>query len=210
MIADLVPSRVVTVETDRDLIEVELFPEEEAALGNAVEKRRREFVTGRACARQALGQLGVEPVPIASGERGEPLWPAGIVGSITHCRGYRACAVARAGDVASVGIDAEANEPLPGGVLESVASARERERLADGLDTVLFSAKESIYKAWFPLTGRWLDFDEVDLSLAPEAGTFHARLLVPGPVVDGEPLTAFHGRWRNDGDVVLTAAVVGA
>jgi 4'-phosphopantetheinyl transferase EntD len=214
VIDELVPPGVTTVETDADLLDTQLFPEEEEAVGNAVDKRRREFVTGRACARRALERLGVEPGPIASGERGEPLWPDGVVGSITHCRGYRACAVARADEVASVGIDAEVHEPLPHGVLEHVATPAERAALpANGsgvhADRLLFSAKEAVYKAWFPLTGTWLDFEDVDLSIGLHDGTFHARLLVPGPEVGESRLTGFSGRWRVEGDVVATAVAVG-
>ena len=63
-------------------------------------------------------------------------------------------------------------------------------------DRLLFSAKESVYKAWFPLTGRWLGFEEADITIDAARGTFNARLLVPGPVVRGFPLTGFAGRWR--------------
>ena len=85
-----------------------------------------------------------------------------------------------------LGIDAERNAPLREGVWEEVAHGRERE-LRDGgsggvphLDAVLFSAKEAIFKAWYPLTGRWLGFGDAELSIDP-SGTFTARLLVPPP-----------------------------
>ncbi|MFL5884840.1 MAG: 4'-phosphopantetheinyl transferase, partial [Thermoleophilaceae bacterium] len=106
LIERVVPGNVVALETDQELLETELFPEEEALVARAVAKRRNEFVTGRALARRALSTLGVAPVAIGRGARGQPLWPGGIVGSITHCRGYRACAVARFDEIASVGIDA--------------------------------------------------------------------------------------------------------
>ena len=211
MIDRLLPPAVETVETTAEVLEVELFPEEREAMGRAVEKRRREFVTGRACARQALERLGLDPVPIGSGQRGEPLWPDGVVGSITHCRSYRACAVAPAERIASVGIDAEPHEPLPDGVLEQVASERERGALgANGvhMDRLLFSAKEAIYKAWFPLAGRWLGFEDVHLSIDGAGETFAAELLVPGPRVNGSRLTGFSGRWCVEGDIVATAVVV--
>jgi 4'-phosphopantetheinyl transferase EntD len=215
MIAELLPSTVVVADTEADVLDGELFPEEEASVGQAVEKRRREFVTGRTLARRALEQLGVPPAPIASGDRGQPLWPEGFVGSITHCDGYRACAVTRAERFAALGIDAERHEPLPAGVLESVASPRERERLrgAGGgvhLDRVLFSAKEALYKAWFPLADKWLGFEDVDMVLGMHDGTFSAQLLVPGPAVDGAPLKGFRGRWKVSDRVVMTAVVVPA
>jgi 4'-phosphopantetheinyl transferase EntD len=139
------------------------------------------------------------------------LWPAGVVGSITHCRGYRACAVAWSEQVAGLGIDAEPNEPLPEGVLEEVAHGPERELGSAGeahADRLLFTAKEAIYKAWFPLARRWLGFDDVELSLDPANAEFTGRLLVPGPVVDGEDLHEFHGRWTVEDGVICAAVIV--
>src|SRR3981081_2727213 len=71
-----------------------LFPEEEAAISRAVEKRRRDFRTVRHCSRRALRELGVPPTAVVPGERRKPVWPPGVVGSLTHCTGYRAAAVA--------------------------------------------------------------------------------------------------------------------
>jgi 4'-phosphopantetheinyl transferase EntD len=213
VIERLVPDTVVVVSTREELIDVELFAEETRSVARAVEKRRREFVTGRACARMALMRLGIAPVAIPSGERGEPIWPSGVVGSITHCRGYSACAAAKAGDVLAIGVDAEVHAPLPEGVLEHVAFGRELTMIANGaagvcLDTLLFSAKEAVYKAWFPLAERWLGFGDVELTIDLAGATFRARLLVPGPVVDGAMLTEISGRWRVEDGVVAAAAVV--
>ena len=163
----------------------------------------------------ALAELGVTPAPILRGERGEPRWPPGFVGSITHCAGYRAAAVARARDVRSIGVDAEPGEPLPDGVLGIVSGPGERERLrrlaaaAPGTcwDRLLFSAKESVYKAWFPLTGRWLGFEDVDLSLDP-GGTFAARLLTDAARAGGFLLTGFACRWLASDGFIVTAVTV--
>jgi 4'-phosphopantetheinyl transferase EntD len=215
VIEAVMPDTVVTVETRAELLPVELFPQEEAVVRSAVEKRRRDFVTGRACARLALERLGVDPGAIGSGPRGEPLWPAGVVGSITHCRVLRACAVARSREVRSVGVDAEVHEPLAPEVLEEVSSSTERRALARApngvcLDRVLFSAKEAIYKAWWPLAFRWLGFEDVALSLSVRERTFRGQLLVPGPKLNGRPLTEFCGRWAVNGDVVVVGVVVSA
>ena len=213
LLADLVPSFVSAVETREDRVDVELFPEEELALGQAVEKRRREFVTGRACAREALAGLGLPPSPIGSGAKGEPLWPPGVTGSITHCEGYRACAVALSSSMLTMGIDAERNAPLRKGVWEEVAHGRERELQGadtgggDHLDAVLFSAKEAIFKAWYPLARRWLGFGDAELAI-DVSGTFTARLLVPQTVVSGVRLRELAGSWTADADVVVTAVLV--
>lgn len=213
MIERLVPDAVRVVSTREDVLDTELFAEEEQAVGLAVEKRRREFATGRACAGLALEGLGLPRMPIPSGERGEPVWPSGVVGSITHCTGYRACAVAWSEDVVVVGIDAEVHQPLPRGVWEQVAFGRERALAARRgagvcLDRVLFSAKEAVYKGWFPLAARWLGFEDVELAIDVAAGTFSARLLVPGPVVDGAQLRELSGRWCVDGGLVAAAVVL--
>jgi 4'-phosphopantetheinyl transferase EntD len=62
-----------------------------------------------------------------------------------------------------------------------------------------------VYKAWFPLTERWLDFDEASIAVDPSAGTFSALLLVPGPILEGTRLTAFAGRWLVRDGLILTA-----
>ncbi|MFK0180600.1 4'-phosphopantetheinyl transferase [Streptomyces xanthochromogenes] len=190
-----------------------LFPAEDELVAGSVPRRRREFTTVRACARRALGQLGVASVPILPGLRGAPGWPAGVVGSMTHCVGYRAAAVARTEDVLAIGIDAEPNLPIrTDGARDLVTVAEERARLPAlrarrpevHWDRLVFSAKESVYKAWFPLTGRSLDFDQAVVTVDPDEGTFHARLLVPGPLSDGGRLTGFEGRWLLRHDVLLT------
>lgn len=204
-----------------------LFPEEKEAIARAVEKRRNEFTTARACAREALAQLGIAPGPIPRGPDGAPRWPSGIAGSITHCAGYRACAVARTSEVASLGIDAEPNEATPDGVAKTITDEAERRHLAalpasssassasaswPGVhwDRLLFSAKESVYKTWFPLTGRWLGFEDARISIDPERETFTARLQVPGPVVGGVRRDSFTGRWIAREGLLVTAIVIPA
>ncbi|HEX6499463.1 MAG TPA: 4'-phosphopantetheinyl transferase superfamily protein [Micromonosporaceae bacterium] len=216
MIGDILPEQVAAVEARNDPPFVELFPAEREVIARAVEKRRREFETVRHCARVALARLGVPAAPILPGERGAPQWPTGIVGSMTHCSGYRAAAVARAEHMITVGVDAEPDEPLPDGVLEMVTLPSERGWLAElsashpvaRWDRLLFSAKESVYKAWFPLARRWLGFEDAELTVDPDAGTFTAKLLVPGPVVDGRPVDGFAGRWLVRDGLIVTAIAV--
>jgi len=218
VIEEILPSSVAAAEEFGDRPEAVLFPEEEAVVARAVERRRRSFATARACARQALAELGVPPSPILPGPKGAPQWPAGIAGSITHCNGYRACAVAWTHEVAALGIDAEPDEALPRGVLRRIARPGETRRLSDlaAVDStvcwerLLFCAKESVYKAWFPLTGRWLGFGDAAVTIDPRAGTFGAQLLVPGPVVGGARLAGFAGRWLARGGLVATAVAVSA
>ncbi|MFI8879262.1 4'-phosphopantetheinyl transferase [Streptomyces sp. NPDC055243] len=207
---------VTVVETREDPVDPFLFPEEADVVARAVDKRRREFATVRQCARAALAELGVPAVPILPGPKGAPRWPDGIIGSMTHCAGYRAAVVARSSAVTSIGVDAEPAAPLADeGVLALVADEGERTALA-GLgarhpdvpwDRLLFSAKESVYKTWFPLTGRWLGFEDARLDLDPD-GTFTAALRVSGPTVAGRELKGFRGTWLIRDGIAVTAIVL--
>jgi 4'-phosphopantetheinyl transferase EntD len=216
MIAEIVPTNVAVAEAFDDFEPVNLFPAEKAVIAKAVDNRRSEFATARRCARVALAKLGLPPVPIVPGLRGAPQWPAGVVGSITHCAGYRASAVARSRDIITIGLDAEPHDTLPHGVLAAVASADERARLAvlTGAvpyvhwDRLLFSAKESVYKAWFPLTNRWLGFEDAHVDLHPVDGTFTARLQVEGLTADDAVPGGFEGRWIVSGGLIITIIVV--
>lgn len=223
MIEELLPHSVVAVELhgDDELRDAPLYPGEAALMTRAVAKRRREFSAVRACARIAMEKLGVPPQPVLTGESGAPRWPDGLVGSMTHSDGYYAAALARATDLASLGIDAEPHEVLPEEIVSYVFLPAEAERLGRlaeerpdvHWDRILFSAKESVYKAWFPLTGQWLDFSEADIDIVPEpgpdpGGRLHAELLVPGPWVDGRRVGRFEGRWGVRRGVVMTAVVV--
>jgi 4'-phosphopantetheinyl transferase EntD len=219
VIERVLPPQVAAVESFGDISDAVLFPEERAAIARAVESRRREFATARACARTALARLGQPAVAVLPGPRGAPQWPEGMVGSITHCAGYRAAAVALTRDVVSLGVDAEPDEALPDpGMLELIALEKERVRLGElaawmpGIcwDRLLFSAKESVYKTWFPLARCWLGFESADVRIDPEQGTFTAQLLVPGPLVHGSPLSVLRGRWVADHGLLATAVVLPA
>ncbi|OCB21902.1 4'-phosphopantetheinyl transferase [Mycobacterium malmoense] len=195
------------------------LPEEEPLIAKSVAKRRNEFVTVRHCARVAMGELGLPPVPILKGEKGEPCWPDGVVGSLTHCTGYRGAVVGRTEAVRSVGIDAEPHDVLPDGVLNAISLPEERHEmttLPEGLhwDRILFCAKEATYKAWFPLTKRWLGFEDAHIvfDLDPPdgvtAGVFVSKILIDGQTLDGPPLAALRGRWSVERGLVLTAIVL--
>ncbi|MFJ6608867.1 4'-phosphopantetheinyl transferase [Streptomyces sp. NPDC091289] len=238
MIERLLPADVSCADTRAETVpDGNLFPEEEALVAKSVAKRRNDFATARACARRAMAGLGLPPVPVLHGHRGRPLWPEGIVGSLTHCAGYRAAALARAKEVLSLGIDAEPHAPLPTGVRELVTLPAERERIgppapegSDDIhwDRVLFSAKESVFKAWYPVTGLELDFAEADLTFhridgqdsrdgsslpgggdgprggAAADGAFAARLLLTDPALP----TTLHGLWRIEDGIVATAVLI--
>jgi 4'-phosphopantetheinyl transferase EntD len=216
LIEDILPPGVIAVEAFGDIPGDKIFPGEEDLIATAVESRRREFVTARRCAREALAKLRCAPTPIRTGPMREPQWPPGLVGSITHTTGFRAAAVARQSVYASIGIDAEQNGPLPDGVEEFVAVSEETAMLAalarrfpaTHWARLLFSAKESVFKAWYPLTHRWLGFDDAHLSINP-LGVFAAKLLIDGTRGDGAaPLTELRGRFLVARGLIVTAVTV--
>lgn len=207
----LLPDSVVTVQVGGDVAGAILLGAEPERVARAVPSRRREYATVRHCARAGMARLGVAAAPILHGEGGQPIWPQGVVGSMTHCPGLRAASVARARDLRSIGIDAEPHAPLPDGVLVEVADEEERGAL-DTLaaldpsvhwDRLLFSAKESSYKAWYPLVGGRLMFTEANVDLDPDGG-FEARFPTAGDSRDG----LIHGTWTIVDGLVLTAVTV--
>jgi|JI10StandDraft_1071094.scaffolds.fasta_scaffold19283_4 4'-phosphopantetheinyl transferase EntD len=184
----LLPASCAVVEHAGPWPAATLLPDEARDLGPVAAPRRAEFAAGRACARAALVALALPPDPIGRGPDRAPRWPTGVRGSITHCVDHVAAAVTRAATCLTLAIDAEPNQPLPADVLAMIASDAERAHLAQAprgavcWDRLLFSAKESVYKAWHPVAGSWLGFEDVEVELAPAAGTFVATIGAPGPL----------------------------
>ncbi|WP_433389724.1 4'-phosphopantetheinyl transferase family protein [Micromonospora sp. KLBMP9576] len=194
----------------------ELLPAERACLSErAVQSRRRDFTAGRVCARRALASLGVPPVAVPSAADRSPVWPAGVVGAITHTQGYCAAVAARTDEIRSVGVDAEGHRELDAGVRRLICLPEENERFARlpagvSWPAVVFSAKETVYKVWHPVVGTWLDFHDARVELDPDAGLFTARInavrLDTSPVPD--PPATISGRFSVDAGLIRTAAVL--
>ncbi|MEU6275005.1 4'-phosphopantetheinyl transferase superfamily protein [Streptomyces populi] len=233
VVRTLLPAYAAALESRRELVGPELFEAERRQVADVLPARRAEYATVRRAARACLAELGVPPAALVRGVDGAPRWPAGTVGSLTHCQGYRAAAVARTQDADGLGIDAEPCAPLPARVLARVTSAAERTHLdelrAAGADVpwcrLLFSAKEAYYKVWYPAMGCWLGFDDAEVLIEPGpevliepgrgSGTFVVRPVSGGdrrarradaafdPVATGFP--ALRGRWAAGAGVVVTA-----
>ena len=116
-----------------------------------------------------------------------------------------------------MGIDAEPNGVLPDGVFDAISIPAERSELKAlpatvYWDRILFCAKEATYKAWFPLTRRWLGFEDAhitfDVDGSGEAGTFTSEILIDPEALSGPPLTALNGRWEVRSGLTLTAIVL--
>jgi enterobactin synthetase component D / holo-[acyl-carrier protein] synthase len=172
LIQRMVPAVVRVIEGEGPPQDVSLFPEEAAVIANAVEKRRRDFRAGRACARLALADLGIHDAAIGSGPRREPLWPPGVVGSITHCPGYVAAAVTLGERLTALGIDAEQRGAAGADIESLVCTAAELDRYRRCGQacwrTIVFSAKESLFKALYPLRHFELEFADVEVTLSQD------------------------------------------
>lgn len=213
---DLLPATVAVAVAAPDDWTGDLLAAEQACLSEqAVQTRRRDFTAGRVCARRAMAELGLPAVAVPSAANRAPVWPAGVVGAITHTAGYCAAAAAHATDVRSVGMDAEQHREINEGVRRLVLLPEEEEscaRLPSDIrwPIVLFSAKETVYKVWHPVVGTWLDFHDAHLDVDPDAGTFSARI-APARVDAArvaDPPTVISGRFVVADGLVRTAAVL--
>ena len=209
--ARLLPDEAVVVEATPAMWETGLFPEEASYVAAAVEKRRREFTAGRNCAREALRMLGFDACSIGVGLSRAPVFPRGISGSITHAIEYCAAAVIRRREVLSIGIDAEPNEPLEAGLCEMVCTIEERSRLSrlpaayfGNWSKLLFSAKESFYKAWFQLHPVYLDFLEASIEIDSEQRTFAVKV-TKAELDHVFRAVRFQGRYAWDRQLICTA-----
>ena len=221
LMRNLLPPDICVAETTGDF--GHLRDAEREYFASAVPKRVREATTARSCARLALKRLYLrepeltepptEPVFVPRAD-GSPAWPAGVVGSMTHCAGYRAAAVGSAHRYAGIGIDAEPAVPLSAAVQELIVREEER-RFAFGVySKVLFSAKEAALKTWYPLGFRGFDVSDISVACDVESaagrrgedgrGTFMARI----PTMPDAPV--LHGGWAIGGGFVATAASLSA
>jgi 4'-phosphopantetheinyl transferase EntD len=168
VLPDLFPSGVVAAEMREPGDAADLWPAEAECVRHSVPKRVMEFAAGRACARRALRELGIEDFALLAAEDRRPIWPDSIVGSITHTTGFCAAAVAPRRLLAGIGIDSEQVDKVGRDLWNTIcrpeeASWRdalpcEQQRAAAAL---VFSAKEAFYKCQYPLSGEWLDFHDL-------------------------------------------------
>jgi enterobactin synthetase component D len=182
------------------------------AISSSVPRRQREFCAGRACAAAALAELGhVASAPIAIGPDGAPQWPEGYVGSISHDSGLAAAVVAPAHRLAAVGFDlAQTLTPEQAAdVIGLVAPESEVARLAalrmDPLIalTLLFSAREAVFKCLAPRLRRYFDFLDVTLDRV-QPGLLALRLRID-LAADHRSGRVFDVRYRMQGGIALCA-----
>ncbi|WP_051478771.1 4'-phosphopantetheinyl transferase superfamily protein [Arthrobacter sp. H5] len=211
LLPPLVPAAVHTSESFH-VSQGKMFPAEQILVAGASHKRKAEFSTVRGCARNALSLLDIPPAPILRGPGGAPVWPEGIVGSMTHCRNYCAAAVASASAITAIGIDAEPAQQLPAGVLNLVAGGAEQEAITSlalanptiHWDRLLFCVKEAVYKAWYPLTGLWIGFLEAVAELHTD-GRFTVHI-ISAKDFDLD-MTFWEGTWIQSEGLLVAASV---
>lgn len=199
-------------------IAIHLIPRDAAARYlNGEAKRGSDFAAGRTAALRCLRTLGHPARAIGRGPGREPLWPDGFSGSITHTAGLAGAAVCGISDrVLSLGIDAEQLGGIGEADYETVFTAEELGFLArlSPTDrafaaTSLFSAKEALFKAQFPLTRAFVDFQDVSIGLdSPITGIEGTLKLQHGvAVLEQYCFALFH---RLVGDHIVTGAVAQA
>ena len=155
-----------------------LASEERQLMANANEQRRRQFAAGRRLAREGLDHLGMSIRPILRNER-RPIWPDFVVGSIAHTQHLAVCAMAKTNEYQGIGVDVETISAVDGRVAERILDDAERDWIEyqqiPEWRTAMFSAKEAIYKATNPITGEFLGFRDVTLTVDENALSFTAR-----------------------------------
>ncbi|MGC4093442.1 MAG: 4'-phosphopantetheinyl transferase superfamily protein [Polyangiaceae bacterium] len=186
------------------------LPAEEALIERAVDKRKREFRKARACARSLLAEFGVHDFALLAGAQREPLWPDGLVGSVTHTDGMCAVVVGSSFRYAGIGIDVEPDEPLTLPIAQRVCVPGEMEQVSErtGLSSLqaarlIFSAKEAFYKCQFCVTQRYLGFGDVRVEFSP-GGCFSVSVLAQESEVAA--IAANSGRWAQREGFLLTSS----
>lgn len=196
----------------------DLFPTEAALVRGSAPCRVDEFAGARRCARAALAALGAQPTPIGRGPHGEPLFPAGYLGTLSHSDGIAVAAVAaRSSGLRAIGIDVEPHAPLPPGLAQEILVGEEqemvrcagRDRPETAWDRLVFCAKEATYKAWHHFGGGWLDFRDGKVQVDP-VRQLCTTTLVPSALTDPATPRVFSGAWRVlEGYLFVSAFVPG-
>ena len=176
------------------------------ALLKASDSRKIDFIAGRICAFLAAKKLGRDLHELHPSADRSPLWPSSLRGSISHSKRIAVSCVALSENYRSIGIDAEeliANEV---DIKSQVANERELQLIADRFQlglTILFSAKEALYKAIYPLVKTYIDFKDVEItSIDFKNQTFEIRSLTDELI--SRNLIMFSGSYQIKDRTVIT------
>lgn len=207
VLRQLFSEEVIGIETEIAEGPHPLHPAEANYVSRAVPKRVAQFAAGRACARAALAQFEIRDFPLRVGCHGEPIWPPGFTGSITHTNSYCAAVAAKTTSVRALGIDAEIRGALSRELWPQVITAAERrwlaslpEHVTSDMSTVIFAAKEAFYKCQHQLSCRWVEFLEVDVTCSPGLFCIRPRR---GAAIESLPPEPWTGRFALVGTLVV-------
>jgi len=211
-IAALFAEGAVAYQTRESIPADTLLPEEAQFVQRAVPRRVHEFAGGRACARAALLQLGYGRVALPMDAHRAPRWPPGVTGSITHTHGYCAAVVSQIAHIRALGLDVEPVDAVKPHLWRRIFTAAELAalrtqdaRTAVESATLMFSAKEAFYKCQHTLTGEWLGF--CDISVSIEAGAFRVSANQMLRIAESDP-GPWQGRWLVDAGRVITGVCI--
>jgi 4'-phosphopantetheinyl transferase EntD len=216
-LSSLFPAGVVTMATRAEGDPADLSPAEAAHIRRARPVRAREFAAGRLCARLALQRLGRVGCDLPAGPDRNPLWPPGIVGSISHTTGYCCVALGERSHFRSIGLDVEVGRRVTPDLYAQFLTEPEQPRLremppglADEHATLIFSAKEAFYKCQHPMTMEWLDFTDIEVDLPDDPGEAGRLSIRPTRRLDVERLipAPWHGRFVFFDGLVATGFVL--
>ena len=179
--------RIISTGDDRRLI-----GEENLTFQNSAPMRRRASAATRIVARQLMERLGYAGMAIPHSVSGVPAWPTGIVGSLAHDDKVAVAAVSSTDNFWAIGIDVEPVDSLPAELIELVATPAERRRYPAALlkTSLLFSAKEAVYKALNPLDGVFLNFHDVEIDVEAKEACIRSRRKVALSLVTGSRVLA--------------------
>lgn len=207
----ILPANVITFgsEIAASIDHLYLDQREFECVRNAVPQRQREFLTGRKLAREALRSFAIYDFPLQSNPDRSPAWPVSVVGSITHSSSYCAVAVASAGQYRGIGIDAQEIIPVKPELWKSFCThldleqiKREHPSSRQALASLIFSAKESYFKAHFPANKMWIDF--MDVSVRKTDDYFEITSVTDTKI----PGKSIFGKYIIDSHTVFTAIVL--
>lgn len=183
------------------------------SLHSAVAKRKAEFVAGRYVSQQALIKLKSASTHVSIGKNREPLWPTPFIGSISHTHEFAICAVANKSDINNIGIDIEhiLSDKTAREIVNSILT--EPELILVGslsspdptILTLIFSAKESLFKALYPDVGCFFDFDVAKIASIDFNSNKFTLELVKTLTPDLACGTHFEGVFDCNNDSILTA-----
>jgi enterobactin synthetase component D len=185
-------------------------------IANAVQKRKAEFLAGRFCAKKVLNKLKVTNYAVLADKNRCPLWPEHIKGSITHNNNFAMAAITTKPSVLGIGIDIESiiSATVINNIVEEVLFDDEYSLLKRDLGTpemlfsLIFSIKETFFKAAYPSTGYFFGFDAIKIvSLDFESNRFELILCQNLSSFLKQGLL-FKGYFKVFGDQVLTMMLI--